>query len=147
MSPIQFSYNCNYSLITHDKTPVHSTWGLLRVCAAYPTPRLDLGSKLRPSWEQHPRYQIHAGYNSTLHLPVIWRAHTIFTRYSTESFTHRFFILRENPVFITSVGVRKYCYLTLYYMLDAQIFLQSQRSSHRSINPLSEPWLQGSMTS
>ena len=32
LSPIQFSCNCNYSLITHNKTPVHSTWGLLRVC-------------------------------------------------------------------------------------------------------------------
>jgi len=32
MSPIQFSCNCNYSLIMHNKTPVHSTWGLLCVC-------------------------------------------------------------------------------------------------------------------
>ena len=48
MSPIEFSCNCNYSLITHNKTPVHSTWGLLRVCAACPTPRLNLSSKLHP---------------------------------------------------------------------------------------------------
>ena len=32
LSPIQFSCDCNYSLITHNKTPVHSAWGLLRVC-------------------------------------------------------------------------------------------------------------------
>ena len=59
ISPIQFSCNCNYSLITHNKTPVHSTWGLLRVCAACPTPRLNLSSELHPSWEQHPRYVPH----------------------------------------------------------------------------------------
>jgi len=34
LSPVQFSCNCNYSLITHNKTPVHSTWGLLRVWPA-----------------------------------------------------------------------------------------------------------------
>jgi len=49
LSPIQFSCNYNYSLITHNKTPVHSTWGLLRVCGACPTPRLNLSSELRPS--------------------------------------------------------------------------------------------------
>jgi len=49
LSPVQFNCNCNYSLITHNKTPVHSTWGLLRVCAACPTPRLNLSSELRPS--------------------------------------------------------------------------------------------------
>ena len=27
LSPIQFSLNCNYSLLTHNKTLVHSTWG------------------------------------------------------------------------------------------------------------------------
>ena len=54
-----FSCNCNYSLITHNKTPVHSTWGLLSVCAACPTPRLNLSSEIRPSWEQHPRYVSH----------------------------------------------------------------------------------------
>ena len=36
LSPIQFSCNCNYSLITHNKTPVHSTWRLLRVRPARP---------------------------------------------------------------------------------------------------------------
>jgi len=49
LSPIQFSCNCNYSLLTHNKTPVHSAWGLLRVCAVCPTPRLNLSSELRPS--------------------------------------------------------------------------------------------------
>ena len=40
----------------YNKTPVHSTWGLLRVCvcvcvcATCPTPRLNLSSELRPSW-------------------------------------------------------------------------------------------------
>jgi len=34
LSQIGFSCNCNYSLITHNKTPIHSTWGLLRLCAA-----------------------------------------------------------------------------------------------------------------
>ena len=67
LSPIQFSCNCNCSLITHNKTAVHSTWGLLRVCAACPTPRLNQSYELRPSWEQHPRYVPHRvsnGYNS-----------------------------------------------------------------------------------
>jgi hypothetical protein len=50
LSPIEFSCDCNYSLITHNKTPVHSTWGLLRVCAACSTPRLNRSSELRPSW-------------------------------------------------------------------------------------------------
>ena len=50
MSPIQFSCNCNYSLITQIKFPVHWTWGLLRMCAACLTPRLNLSSELRPSW-------------------------------------------------------------------------------------------------
>jgi hypothetical protein len=49
LSTIQFSCTCNYSLIMHNKTPVHSTWGLLRVCAACPTPRLNLSSELCPS--------------------------------------------------------------------------------------------------
>ena len=50
LSPLQFSCYCNYSLITRNKTPVHSTWGLLRVCAACSTPRLNQSSELRPSW-------------------------------------------------------------------------------------------------
>ena len=49
LSPTQFSCNRKYSLITHNKTPVHSTWGLLRVCAACRTPSLNLSSELRPS--------------------------------------------------------------------------------------------------
>ena len=50
LSPIQFSCDCNYSLIMHNKTPIHFTWGLLRVCAACSTPRLNPSSELRPSW-------------------------------------------------------------------------------------------------
>ena len=49
LSPIQFSCNYNYSLITHNKTPVHSTCGLLRMCAACLTPRLNLSSELCPA--------------------------------------------------------------------------------------------------
>ena len=53
--------------ITHNKTPVHFTWELLRVCAACPNSRLNLSSELRPSWEQHPRNVPHLlrnGYNN-----------------------------------------------------------------------------------
>ena len=53
LSAIQFSCNCNYFLITHNKNPVQSTWGLL-------------SSELHPSWEQHPRYvphRVHARYD------------------------------------------------------------------------------------
>ena len=32
LSLIQFSCDCNYSLVKHNKTPFYSTWGLLRVC-------------------------------------------------------------------------------------------------------------------
>jgi len=49
LSPIQFSCNCKYFLITHNKTPVPSTCGLLRVCAACQPPRLNLSSEFRPS--------------------------------------------------------------------------------------------------
>ena len=50
LSPIQFSCNCSYSVIMHNRTPLHSTWGLLRVCVACGTPSLNLSSELRPSW-------------------------------------------------------------------------------------------------
>ena len=33
------------------KLPIYSAWGLLRVCAAWPTPRLDQSYELRPPWE------------------------------------------------------------------------------------------------
>jgi len=68
LSPIQISCNYNYSLITHNKTLVHSNWGLLRVCAACPTPRLNLSSRLCPSSERHPRYvrhRVRTRYNSS----------------------------------------------------------------------------------
>jgi len=73
LSPIQFSCNCNYSLITHNKIPIHSTWGLLSVYAACLSPRLNLSSELRPSWEQHPRYVPHRvrnRYNNTFMLEI-----------------------------------------------------------------------------
>ena len=46
----QFSCDCNYSPVTHNKTPVYSTWGLLRVCVRPARLRLNLSSELRPSW-------------------------------------------------------------------------------------------------
>ena len=49
-----------------NKTPIVSNWGLLRVCAACPTPRLNQSYVLRPPWEQHLRYVPHRvrnGYN------------------------------------------------------------------------------------
>jgi len=66
MSLIHFSCKCNYSILLHNKTPIYSTWGLLRVCAACPTPRLNQSYELRPPWEQHLRYVPHRvrnGYN------------------------------------------------------------------------------------
>jgi len=53
----------------HNKTPIYSTWGLLRVCAACPTPRLNQSYELRPLWEQHLRYVPHRvrnGYNKII---------------------------------------------------------------------------------
>ena len=82
LSPIQFSCNCNYSLLTHNKTPVHSTRGLLRVCAACPTPRLNrvpspvpLGtiskvrSPLRPCRIKHLKQICPNSWQSTFHPP------------------------------------------------------------------------------
>jgi len=54
-------------MLLHNKTPIYSAWGLLRVCAACPTPRLNQSYELRPPWEQHLRYVPHRvrnGYNS-----------------------------------------------------------------------------------
>jgi len=45
---------------------MHSAWGLLRVCAACPTPRLNQSYELRPPWGQYLRYVPHRvrnGYN------------------------------------------------------------------------------------
>jgi len=41
------------------KTPIYSAWGLLRVCAACPTPHLNQSYELHPPWEQHLRYVPH----------------------------------------------------------------------------------------
>ena len=48
------------------KLPIYSAWGLSRVRAACPTPRLDRSYELRPPWERHLRYVPHRvrnGYN------------------------------------------------------------------------------------
>ena len=71
LSPTQFSCNCNYSLIMHNKTPVHSTWGLLSVCAVCRAPLLNLSYELRPSWEQYSRYVPHRVSNSTRNAPTV----------------------------------------------------------------------------
>jgi len=50
----------------HNKTPIYSAWGLLRVCAASPTPRLNQSYELRPPWEKQQRFVPHRvrnGYN------------------------------------------------------------------------------------
>ena len=47
------------ALLLHNKTPIYSAWGLLRVCAACPTLRLNQSYELRPPWEQHLRYVPH----------------------------------------------------------------------------------------
>jgi len=66
---IHFSCKCSYSTFLHNKTPIYSTWGLLRVCATCPTPRLNQSYELRPLWEQHLRYVPHRvrnGYNKKI---------------------------------------------------------------------------------
>ena len=68
MSLIHFSCKCNYSILLHNKTPIYFAWGLLRVCAACPTPRLNQSYELRPPWEQHLGYvsrRVRNGYNNT----------------------------------------------------------------------------------
>jgi len=93
LSPIQFSCDCNYSLITHNKNPVHSTRGLLRVCAACWTPRLNLSSELRPSWKKYPRYvphRVRTGYSTA----TIWEHEpennfTLLTCFGIFNFTSR----------------------------------------------------------
>ena len=52
------------------KTSVYSAWGLLRVCAACPTPRLNQSYELRPPWEQHLRYVPHRVHNGDNSAPV-----------------------------------------------------------------------------
>ena len=69
LSFIHFSCKCNYSILLHNKTPIYSAWGLLRVCAACPTPRLNHSYELCPPCEQHLRYiphRVRNGYNTTL---------------------------------------------------------------------------------
>jgi len=62
-----FQFKCNYSILLHNKTPIYSVWGLLRACAACPTPRLNQSYELRPPWEQYLRYfprRVRNGYNN-----------------------------------------------------------------------------------
>ena len=66
LSLIHFSCKCSYSILLHNKTTIYSTCGLLRVCAACPTPSLNQSYKLRLPWEQYLRYVPHRvrnGYN------------------------------------------------------------------------------------
>jgi hypothetical protein len=46
--------------------PVHLTWGLLRVCAGCPTPRLNLKFELRPSWNNiHDTFPTGTAHDTT----------------------------------------------------------------------------------
>jgi len=73
-------------IATHSRDR-RSTWGLLTVCAACLTPRLNLSSELRPSWEQHRRnlpLRVQAGYNISMYQRVfivagsnLWRVRKI----------------------------------------------------------------------
>ena len=66
LSLIHFSCKCNYSTLLYNKTPTYSAWGLLSVCAAWPSLHLNQSYKLRPPREQHLRYvrhRVHNGYN------------------------------------------------------------------------------------
>ena len=104
---MQFSCNCNYSLITHNKTPVHWTWGLLRVCAACSTPRLNLSSELRPSWNNiQDTFPTRSAPDTTtvlnviynvlgIHLFIIFRVKTCRWTYIKE-----FFILSDAFFFV-----------------------------------------------
>jgi hypothetical protein len=72
-----FSCKCNYSILLHNKTPIYSAWGLLRVCAACPTPRLNQSYELLPPWEQHLRYVPHRvcnGYNTLHWIAFVWNS-------------------------------------------------------------------------
>jgi len=68
---IQFTCDCIYSLIMQNKTPVHSTWGLLRVCAACSTPRLNLSSEPCPSWNNIQDTFLTGSPQDTTPLPYI----------------------------------------------------------------------------
>jgi len=65
-------------MLLHNKTPIYSAWGLLRVCAACPTPRLNQSYELRPPWEQYLRYVPHwAATDTTTVMP--YRRKTTFS--------------------------------------------------------------------
>jgi hypothetical protein len=59
-------------------TPVHLTWGLLRVRAAFPTPRLNLRFELRPSWNNiHDTFPTGATQDTTLIVTTLNNQQTI----------------------------------------------------------------------
>ena len=61
LSPIQFSCECIYSLITHNKTPLYSN------------PRLNLSSELRPSWNNIQDTFIGSAPDTTItYLLILW---------------------------------------------------------------------------
>jgi len=54
-------------------TPVHLTWGLQRVCAACPTPRLNLSFELRPSWNNtHDTFPTGATQDTAFNCKEFW---------------------------------------------------------------------------
>ena len=76
LSIIHFSCKCNYSILLNNKTPIYSAWGILSVCAAYPTPCLKHSYKFRPPWEQHlicVPHRDHNGYNTLSPLKSIFK--------------------------------------------------------------------------
>jgi len=67
--------------ILTNKTPIYYTWGLLRVCAACPNPRLNQSYELRPPWEQHLRYVPHRvrnGYKKCTALNLVHFTGTLY---------------------------------------------------------------------
>ena len=99
LSLIHFTCKCYYSILLHNKTPRYSTWGLLTVCAACPTPRLNQSYELRPPWEQHLRYVPHRvrnGYNKSKELLRFVDLHpNIMIIFFFTNLMHKFLILKH----------------------------------------------------
>jgi hypothetical protein len=55
----------------------------------------------------------------------------IFTRYSTAALNTKFFIHRANQALILSTGVVPSACVTLHYMPDVQLFLQTELATDR----------------
>ena len=60
-----------------NKTPIYSTWGLLSVCAACPTPRLNQSYELLPPREQHLRYVPHRVRNGCNTCGLVFTCHRV----------------------------------------------------------------------